>query len=67
MKRQFIAGAACPKCGQTDTIMRISNNDEITYRCIQCDFHKTQGESFEHNEPDEHIVNIIKKRPKQNN
>ena len=40
MKKRFIAGVVCPKCGQLDTIIASHNNDEhVSEReCIECGF-----------------------------
>ena len=34
MKRQFIAGATCPECGQQDKIQRIIDGDSQWMECV---------------------------------
>lgn len=36
MKRQFIAGATCPECGQQDRIQRIIDGDSQWMECVAC-------------------------------
>lgn len=36
MKRQFIAGATCPECGQQDKIQRIIDGDSQWMECVAC-------------------------------
>ena len=36
MKRQFIAGASCPECGQVDKIQRIIDGDRQWMECVAC-------------------------------
>ncbi|MTT50854.1 YheV family putative metal-binding protein [Alcanivorax sp. VBW004] len=36
MKRQFIAGATCPECGQQDKIQRIIDGDIQWMECVAC-------------------------------
>lgn len=36
MKRQFIAGATCPECGQMDKIQRIIDGDSQWMECVAC-------------------------------
>ncbi len=39
IKKQFIAGAKCPKCETLDVIQQITLiNGEIVWRCVDCDF-----------------------------
>lgn len=37
VKRQFIAGAACPACGAVDKIQRCVEGDVIWMQCVACD------------------------------
>ena len=34
MKRQFIAGATCPECGQMDKIQRVIDADKQSTECV---------------------------------
>ncbi len=36
MKRQFIAGATCPECGQMDKIQRVIDGDQQWMECVAC-------------------------------
>ena len=36
MKRQFIAGATCPECGQMDKIQRVIDGDTQWMECVSC-------------------------------
>ncbi|MAD70946.1 YheV family putative metal-binding protein [Alloalcanivorax profundimaris] len=36
MKRQFIAGAACPSCGAVDRIQRCIEGETIWMECVAC-------------------------------
>lgn len=36
MKRQFIAGASCPACGQLDKIQRVIDGDKQWMECVAC-------------------------------
>lgn len=39
MKKQFIAGAKCPKCGTQDVIQQITQADGVKHwQCVDCDF-----------------------------
>ena len=37
MKRQFIAGATCPECGQMDKIQRVIDADKQWMECVACE------------------------------
>ena len=36
MKRQFIAGAACPACGAVDRVQRCLDGERIWMECVAC-------------------------------
>lgn len=40
MKKQFIAGVTCPKCGALDTITAANNEQEkvMIRECVECGF-----------------------------
>lgn len=40
MKRQFIAGASCPECGQLDKIQRVQDGDKLWMECVACGMKK---------------------------
>ena len=35
-KRQFIAGACCPECGQQDKVQRVDNGAKVWMECVRC-------------------------------
>lgn len=45
MKRQFIAGAACPSCGALDTIQRCTDQEAIWMECVACGLVRDLDES----------------------
>ena len=40
LKRQFIAGASCPGCGEVDKIQRVSDGDRMWMECVRCGYRK---------------------------
>lgn len=36
IKRQFIAGASCPECGQLDKIQRVESGTSVWMECVRC-------------------------------
>lgn len=40
MKRQFIAGAKCPECGQLDKVQRVIDGDRQWMECVACGMEK---------------------------
>ncbi|MBV1908232.1 MAG: YheV family putative metal-binding protein [Kangiellaceae bacterium] len=48
-KKQFIAGAVCPECDDTDSLVLYSDDKSIA--CVSCDFTKT-SEQRDSKEPD---------------
>ncbi|MDY7026370.1 MAG: YheV family putative metal-binding protein [Pseudomonadota bacterium] len=59
-KRQFIAGAACPKCRQRDCLVQVQSfADELSsapasvhFECVDC-AHRFTPDDLEQDEPDE--------------
>ena len=41
-RRRFIAGATCPSCKATDTIMLYFENNLEKLKCVECDYQETQ-------------------------
>ncbi|WP_022942754.1 YheV family putative zinc ribbon protein [Psychromonas hadalis] len=41
-KKRFIAGAACPKCKELDTVALTLENAVETLICVSCGFTQTQ-------------------------
>jgi len=40
LKRQFIAGAVCPGCGQIDKVQRVSDGEKYWIVCVACGLEK---------------------------
>lgn len=65
MKRQFIAGAKCPKCGALDRVVKIITVDDEWIECIECAYSEqrpTHVELTEPAEPDE--IGVIQFKPR---
>lgn len=58
VKRQFIAGATCPQCGQMDRIQRCNDGERIWMECIACGMKK-----FPEDAPATDDANIFRGRP----
>lgn len=43
-KRQFIAGATCPECGQLDKVQRVDNGTRVWVECVRCGMQKPLDE-----------------------
>lgn len=41
-RKRFIAGATCPKCKATDTIMLFFENNIEKLCCVECDYTESQ-------------------------
>ncbi|MAZ39901.1 MAG: hypothetical protein CMF49_07245 [Legionellales bacterium] len=62
MKKNFISGAVCPQCRQTDTMLRIIGTKQTRFTCINCDFNKNQTEDLKQNaNASYNVINIKKK------
>ena len=42
LKKRFIAGAKCPKCGASDSIMLFLENDVEQIECVECHHKQSQ-------------------------
>lgn len=40
VKRQFIAGARCPQCGEIDRVQRCRDEERVWMECIACGMKK---------------------------
>lgn len=58
MKRQFIAGAACPSCGAVDRIQRCSDGDSIWMECVACGMVRDLDEKPEATDANEQPVTL---------
>ncbi|MGY0218575.1 YheV family putative zinc ribbon protein [Endozoicomonadaceae bacterium StTr2] len=38
VKKRFIAGAVCPKCGEMDRIVMFDQDDQSVRECVSCGF-----------------------------
>lgn len=50
MKRRFIAGAKCPKCGAMDRVVMLTTSEHEWIECIDCDYTENRPTHIE--EPD---------------
>ena len=55
MKKRFIAGVVCPKCGSQDTIMAAEDTEHkvLIRECVECGFHDKMST----------VVNVPKEMP----
>jgi uncharacterized metal-binding protein (TIGR02443 family) len=42
IKKRFVAGAVCPKCKTTDTLMLYFENNVEKIQCVSCGYSKSQ-------------------------
>ncbi|UJF21738.1 YheV family putative zinc ribbon protein [Shewanella sp. OMA3-2] len=42
IKKRFVAGAKCPKCGAKDSILLFKENNIETIECTECDYREQQ-------------------------
>ncbi|GAA0787881.1 MULTISPECIES: YheV family putative zinc ribbon protein [Pseudomonadati] len=42
IKKRFVAGAKCPKCGAKDSILLFKENNIETIECTDCDYREQQ-------------------------
>lgn len=42
-RKRFIAGAKCPQCNATDSIMLYFENNVEKLQCVECDYKDTQS------------------------
>lgn len=61
-KKQFIAGARCPKCQAMDKIQLVTESDQgqskYYYECLACGYHRSDAE-FEKTDPDIIPVQVL--------
>lgn len=62
LKKRFIAGATCPKCGAIDTMALTKENNVETVTCVNCHHQMTQPEAHisEEIRPTEQVIGIFK-------
>ncbi|MCB1691337.1 MAG: YheV family putative metal-binding protein [Pseudomonadales bacterium] len=44
MKKRFIAGAVCPRCGEVDKIYVLEDETGRSKHCTRCDFSERQDD-----------------------
>ncbi|MCL1142273.1 YheV family putative zinc ribbon protein [Shewanella gaetbuli] len=44
VKKRFVAGAKCPKCGAVDSILLFKQHNIETVECTDCDYTEQQNE-----------------------
>jgi len=52
LRPQFIAGAVCPQCNQTDSLTLDKTNRQIS--CVSCDFVETSQQRDQKNNDSDH-------------
>ncbi|MBM1142310.1 YheV family putative metal-binding protein [Alcanivorax sp. ZXX171] len=64
MKRQFIAGAACPSCGAVDRIQRCIEGETIWMECVACGLVRNLDDQPPATDANEQPVTLQKPRKK---
>ncbi len=61
-KKRFIAGASCPKCKATDTMMLFLDNNVEKVECVHCGYPMAQpGAAVEKaSRPAETVIGVFK-------
>lgn len=61
-KKRFIAGAVCPHCKATDSLMLYMENNVEKVECVRCDYAKSQVEDTveEKTRDNENVIGIFK-------
>ena len=44
-RKRFVAGATCPNCKATDTIMLFFENNVEKLACVECDYTESQPQA----------------------
>lgn len=52
VKKRFIAGAVCPRCGEMDKIVMFQQGEKSTRECVACGFSDTMRYEVAVNPPD---------------
>ena len=47
MKKRFIAGAVCPRCGEMDKLVSYSDGQDTFKECVACGFEEKQAVQIE--------------------
>ena len=58
VKKRFIAGAVCPRCGEMDKLLSYTNDEGVYKECVACDFVEKQAVQVELNELDTRVNNM---------
>lgn len=61
-KKRFIAGAICPHCKATDTLMLYMENNVEKVQCVVCDYSKAQVEDKveQKTRENENVIGVFK-------
>lgn len=61
-KKRFIAGAICPHCKATDTLMLYMQNNVEKIECVKCKYQQSQVEEkvAEQTRDAENVIGIFK-------
>jgi len=60
VKRRFIAGAKCPRCGNTDTVRSCASEEREWMECVSCGYEEERPTEVtpveEHKDEDSGVV-----------
>jgi len=61
-KKRFIAGAVCPHCKATDSLMLYMENNVEKVECVHCGYSKSQVEDKveEQTRDNENVIGVFK-------
>ncbi|HEX6590786.1 MAG TPA: YheV family putative zinc ribbon protein [Moraxellaceae bacterium] len=61
LRKQFIAGARCPRCNAEDRIRLCRDGEKEWLECVACGYESAEPQAPEHpNPPPEPAVGIVK-------
>lgn len=62
IKKRFIAGAICPHCKASDSLMLYMENNVEKVECVHCDYHKSQtdADTEKQTRTNENVIGIFK-------
>ncbi|MGX9461218.1 YheV family putative zinc ribbon protein [Shewanella sp. A14] len=60
IKKRFVAGAKCPKCGAKDSILLFKDNGIETVECTECDYREQQTDIKAPQKTDASMIGVFK-------
>lgn len=65
IKKRFIAGAKCPKCSATDSIIMLTSSDDEWIECVDCEYTEKRPTEVEHTEEEEVLdeIGVVQFKP----